>query len=101
MFRQQVKRIFQLIRQLFLCGRSAKNEMKKLLFLLSFVLLTNAEAKTKSTKYEKHELKYFEEFLHFIENYDMEGKIVNFYFYGEKNETVRKENLRKLLPDWL
>lgn len=65
--------------------------MRKLLFLLSLVLLTNVEAKNKSAKYEKHELKYYEEFLNFVENYDMEGKIVNFYFYGEKNDTVRSE----------
>ena len=69
--------------------------MRKLLLLLSLIFLTNVEAKSKSSKYEKHELKYFEEFLHFIENYDMEGKIVNFYFYGEKNETVRRGSLRK------
>lgn len=47
-----------------------------------------------SAKVEKYELKYYEEFVRFTKNFDSKGRIVNFYFYGEKNITVCQRVLR-------
>lgn len=58
---------------------------------LSLLFLSTAQ----SAKVEKYELKYYEEFVRFTKNFDSKGRIVNFYFYGEKNITVCQRVLRK------
>jgi hypothetical protein len=52
--------------------------------ILSVLFLSTAQ----SAKVEKYELKYYDEFLNFTKNFNSNGKIVNFFFYGEKNITV-------------
>lgn len=66
------------------------------LLLFSLVLLKfseNTQSENVSKKYEKYELKSYKDFLNFTQNFDANGRVVNFYFYGEKNETVKEKNV--------
>lgn len=38
---------------------------------------------------ERYELKNHDEFVNFAKNFNSKEKLLSFYFYGEKNETVR------------
>jgi Eukaryotic protein of unknown function (DUF953) len=37
---------------------------------------------------ERYSLRYHDEFVHFARNFDPRDKMLTFYFYGEKNESV-------------
>lgn len=41
-------------------------------------------------KVNKYHLKYYEEFRYFRRNFNRKERTLYFFFYGEKNETVRR-----------
>jgi thiol-disulfide isomerase/thioredoxin len=56
--------------------------------IISLLILSTAQAKSKKPKVERYDLKYYEDFFNFKNSFNSNGRIVNFYFYGEKNITV-------------
>lgn len=38
---------------------------------------------------ERYSLTYYDEFVNFARNFNPNGKMLAFYFYGQKNESVR------------
>jgi hypothetical protein len=65
-----------------------EQKMRKLSFFLLFLVLLTIVIKVQSAECEKYELTYYDDFLNFLDTFDEKDKIVNFYFYGQKNETV-------------
>lgn len=46
---------------------------------------------TNATNGERYQLKYHDEFVKFARNFNPKKKLLTFYFYGEKNETVKQD----------
>lgn len=55
-----------------------------------FYVHENLSKNSSNSKVERYDLKNYSEFLKFTKNFNSKKKPLSFYFYGAKNETVKR-----------